>query len=69
MYSVIEVKKDSVLVEFQGGSFLRISRDIIDGKVKVNDVLIPGNGRFSVDTRKTMDAKRENYRLAQTLVK
>jgi len=68
MYSVIEIKKDSVLVEFRNGSLLRVSRDNIDGDVKVNDILVADGGRFSVDLQKTLEAKRENFRLAQTTV-
>ena len=65
--AVIEVRKDSVLTEFMNGCLLRISRDIIDGDVQVNDILVVSNGRFAADTQARKTVQNENYRLAQTM--
>ncbi len=67
MYSVLEVRQDSVLAEFRSGSLIRIGRNIIDGQVDVDDILVSTGGRFAVDREKTERAKKDNYLLAQTL--
>ena len=67
IYSVLEVREDSVLAEFRSGSLIRIGTDIIDGQVRVNDILESSGGRFAVDREKTERAKRDNFILAQSL--
>ena len=67
IYSVLEVRRDSVLAEFRSGSLIRIGRNIIDGQVDVDDILVSIGGRFTVDREKTERAKKDNYLLAQTL--
>ena len=65
-YSVIEIKENSVAVEF-GSSKLYIGYESIKGEVKENDILVFENGYFICDKELTEKIKKELYEKAQKL--